>query len=197
MGKPPSRYYLYCQCIGWGSVLILNIVVQLILTSHTEEKWMCRATLFTLAGLIYTHLLRLIIVKYHWFQLPVKQTLLKLLLGVILTAAIAGSTLAIAVSNHRLFSAIISYIIVVTPWIILYYGYDYMQKNRTQDLRRRRLGLLLKERQEQANDPAVDIDFITDSLNHIKSLIDQDPEASRVEITAFSQLLRNGYLKQK
>jgi hypothetical protein len=45
--------------------------------------------------------------------------------------------------------------------------------------------------------PAVDIDFITDSLNHIKSMIDQDPQASREEITAFSQLLRNGYLKQK
>jgi hypothetical protein len=199
MGKSSSRYYLYCQCIGWGSVLILNIFVQLILTSpsHLTGKWTWRLSLFTLAGLLCTHLLRQIIVKNRWLQLPVKQTLLNLLLGVILTAAIAGSTLAIALSSHRLFAEIISYIIVVTPWTILYYGYHYMQKTRTEDLRRRRLGLLLKERQELAKDPAVDIDFITDSLNHIKSMIDQDPDASREEITAFSQLLRNGYLKQK
>jgi len=72
-----------------------------------------------------------------------------------------------------------------------------MQKTRSEDLHRRRLGLLLKERQEPAKDPTVDIDFITDSLNHIKSMIDQDPQASREEITAFSQLLRNGHLKQK
>jgi hypothetical protein len=132
-----------------------------------------------------------------------KKTLPNLLLGVILTAAIAltsaiaGSTLAIAVSSRRLYAEIISYIIVITPWTLFYYAYHYMQKTRSEDLHRRRLGLLLKERQELAKDPPVDIDFITDSLNHIKSMIDQDPEASREEITAFSQLLRNGYLKQK
>jgi hypothetical protein len=129
----------------------------------------------------------------------VKQALPKLLPGMILTAAVAGSTLAVAVSSRRLsfdiINSMIVYLIVIGPWTILYYGYHYMRKTRTEDLQRRRLGLLLKERQELG--PVVDIDFITDSLNHIKSTIDQDPEASRQEITAFSQLLRNGYLKHK
>jgi hypothetical protein len=183
MAKSPSRYYLYCQCTGWGGFLILNLLVQLILRSHLEEKWIWRSFLFTLAGLLYTHLLRLIIVKYRWLELPVKQALPKLLLGTILTAAIAGSTLAIAVSSRRFFSEIIFYIIVITPWTTLYYGYDYMRKTRIKDLQRRR--------------QVVDIDFITESLNHIQSMIDQDPKAAREEITAFSQLLRNGYLKQK
>ena len=205
MGKSPSRYYLYSQCIGWGSVLILNLFVQLILTSpyRLAGKWIWRVTLFTLIGLLYTHLLRQIIVRYRWLQPPAQQALPKVMSGIILTAvialtaAMAGSTLAVAVSSRKVFNEIISYIIVITPWTLLYYGYHYMQKTRSEDLHRRRLGLLLKERQEPAKDPAVDIDFITDSLNHIKSMIDQDPQASREEITAFSQLLRNGHLKQK
>jgi len=188
---------MYCQCIGWGTVLILDIFLQFILTSHLTGKWIWRISLFTLIGIFCTHLLRQIIVRYRWLQLPAKHALPKLLLGVILTAAIAGSTLALAESTRMSLLQIIRYFIFIIPCAILYYGYYYIQKARSEDLQRRRLGLLLKERQELAKDPAVDIDFITDSLNHIKSMIDQDPQASREEITAFSQLLRNGYLKYK
>jgi two-component system, LytTR family, sensor kinase len=198
MGKSPSRYYLYCQCIGWGSVLVLTLFLQFIFTSHhLTGKWTWRTALFTVLGLLYTHLLRQVLVKYRCLQLPVKLALPKLLLGIMLTAVIAGSTLTMAVSGLKFYPQIFDYILFITPWTIIYYGYHYVLKTRTQDLQRRRLGLLLKERQELAKDPAVDIDFITDSLNHIKSMIDQDPQASREEITAFSQLLRNGYLKQK
>jgi hypothetical protein len=198
MGKSPSRYYLYCQGIGWGSVLILTLFVQFNFSSHHSiGKWIWRTALFPVVGLLYTHLLRQVLAKYHCLQLPVQQALPKLLMGIMLTAAIAGISLTVAVSDRVFYPQIFDYILFITPWTILYYGYHYIQKTRTQDLQRRRLSLLLKERQEQANDPAVDIDFITDSLNHIKSMIDQDPEGSREEITAFSQLLRNGYLKQK
>lgn len=51
-----------------------------------------------------------------------------------------------------------------------------------------------EKHQPQAG-PHLDIEDLTHTLDHIQDLIDKDPIRSRNEITEFSLLLRNGYLK--
>ena len=77
----------------------------------------------------------------------------------------------------------------------MYCLYFHIQKARQKNVELRRLELLLQEKSATAGDTAVDIESITRSLDRIRSLIDEDASGARSEITAFSQLLRTGYLK--
>jgi hypothetical protein len=136
-----------------------------------------------------------IIQKYNWLDLPIQQIFPRLLLGVVSVSVGAGLTLCAITTGRQPFLNVPSYIMVITPWAIIYYGYDCIQKNKRHDLENKRLECLLQEKESSAERPAVDIDFITGALNNIQSMIDENPGRSRDEITAFSQLLRKGYLK--
>jgi two-component system, LytTR family, sensor kinase len=196
MQRAPSRYYLYCQSIGWGMFLVAGISIgsrfgYLFVTS--------------LIGLFITHILRNTILSYGWLNWPLPQGLPRLLLATILAAAVGGMIKVIVFSlgrmtlrlpwHSRILACSIEYILLFLPWTIMYCLYYQIQKTRQKNAEIRRLELLLQERSATAGDTAVDIESITRSLDRIRSLINEDAAGARAEITAFSQLLRKGYLK--
>jgi hypothetical protein len=162
-----------------------------------------------LVGLLITHILRNAILSCGWLNLPLRQGLPRLLLAIILAAAVGGLIRATVFSVGGMSSTLMErlpwrlrilkgglvYTLLFLPWTIIYCLYYHVQKSLQKNAEIRRLELLLKEKSATAGDSAVDIESITRSLDRIRSLIDEDAAGARAEITAFSQLLRKGYLK--
>ena len=209
MLRAPSRYYLYCQSIGWGMLLGVYIASGLLFTHLETIKTLENAFISFLAGLFITHLLRNAIRSQGWLNWPLRQGLPWLLLGTVLAALTAGLMKVAVVSlggmtsakvGHsswlsRIFATGFEYSILFLPWTIIYCLYYHVQKAQQKNAEIQRLELLLKEKSATAGDAAVNIESITRSLDRIRSLIDEDPAGARTEITAFSLLLRTGYLK--
>jgi hypothetical protein len=64
MPRAPSRYYLYCQSVGWGMLLGVYIASGLLFLHLETIKSLENAFITAfLTGLFMTHLLRLAILK--------------------------------------------------------------------------------------------------------------------------------------
>jgi hypothetical protein len=208
MARPFSSLYIRCQLIGWSSML-----VWLIGTSHfagipLSGSLIWFQLIFCLAGFPTTHLLRNFIRRHRYRDLPLHQALPRLLLSTV-TAAVIGSFVSIAatrsmaaitpssrlITHQNIFAGTCQYLIVFIPWTTLYWLYYYIRLRRKLSLDGRRLELLLREKELSASDQPVDVDYITDSLDRIRSLIDESPDRARAGINTFSQMLRKGRLK--
>jgi hypothetical protein len=200
-----SKYYWLCQIGGWsgiyGLILTLN---QTLIKSNVIEY----AVLTCLSGLLVTHLLRIAIRRFGWLNLPPKKGLVRLLVAVVLASTLAAWTRILGIDGLNritavsafflrrrvVFGSIIEYAILITSWALIYCFYVYIEKNRKESLEKRRLEQKLQLMKQQAGESAVDVDFLIDSLHRIQSSIEENPTRSRAEITAFSNLLRRGFL---
>jgi two-component system LytT family sensor kinase len=199
---------MYCQLIGWSLLLPLLIALNFLATTRFSSIAVCISLITCLAGLLTTHLLRNYIRRHPFLTLPIRPILPKLLLLTVTAALIAGLLRIVGLSlwaniltlppwfNYRnILGSMSEYIFLFIPWTTLYCLYFYIQRRQKEAIEKKRLELLLKEKERSAAGPVVDIDFIISSLDRIRYLIDEDPRRARAGITAFSQLLRKGHLK--
>ncbi|CAN5337773.1 hypothetical protein BH09BAC2_BH09BAC2_08280 [soil metagenome] len=91
MFKINIKYWL-CQIIGWGSWILINLfIVYLfaadIVLKNPEKQRIFYATLFLefFFFILATHLLRLVLKKIKWMQLPFNKVLALFIIGVTLT----------------------------------------------------------------------------------------------------------------
>jgi amino acid transporter len=196
MHRPSSRYYLHCQAIGWGGVAALLIISTILI--HIKLRWSVLAG-FIFPGLLCTHLLRNVIRHYHWLDLPLRRSLARILpafLLALITAALIRSTFP---NNphfpHQFLPYIAEFNFVFFPWLLLYVGIHQIRYARENTKRIQRLEHLVKEQESADTGATIDPEDLTATLEHIRSLIDTDPNSARREITTFSRLLRSGHLK--
>ena len=155
-------------------------------------------------GLLVSHLLRSVIVRYGWLGLPVKRALSRLITGVVLACIVA------AVVKRAIFTGMgythlpvfvlaadaADYSFLLVPWGIMYYLYNYIGMVHREIVKKKVLELRVMEMKKQSEESGVDVQVIMDSLRRIKLSIEEDPARCRAEITEFSKLLRNGYLSR-
>ena len=199
MHQPSSRYYLYCQAIGWGAIAATLTLISLFILHTTPNKWMPYLAEFILPGLLVTHLLRYFIRRHHWLDLPLRRSLTHLLPALLL-ALTAAALIRSAFPRYlhlpkQVLAYILDYTLVISPWLILYVMIHQIRHTRRNTKRIQHLEHLVKEQQSSVSGPAIDIEDLTATLDRIRSLIDQDPKSARREITIFSRLLRSGHLK--
>jgi len=189
-------------------MLILLIALNSTVTGRFSTIVVERSLIFCLSGLFTTHLLRNFIRRHHFLTLPFAPILPRLLLLTV-TAAIFAGLLQIAgftflatittfpkwLMSRNIFAGTFEFLLLFIPWTTIYCLYFYIQQRQQRAIEKKRLELLLKEKELCAAGPVVDIDFIISSLDRIRHQIDKDPGTARAGITAFSQLLRKGHLK--
>lgn len=197
MIKRIPKYYLY-QTVGWGMFLLVPWT-----TGLGQMKEML---IRVISGLLISHLLRYIINSYGWLTLPLKKAWPRLLA----VATVAGMVLG-AISRiygylfarqvyegltPRFFLASMNDLLfIIGPWTMLYYFYHYAGRVSQAASRNRKLEMRVKEMEERSGIAGTDIDTMMESLQRIQTFIREDPARSREEITEFSKLLREGYLK--
>jgi hypothetical protein len=194
--KIVSKYYLICQLTGWG----ITASIMLLMSFCAAD----RLLIMVIVGLLVSHLLRSVIVRYGWLGLPVKGALPRLITGVILAcivAAIVKRAIFTGMGYPHLGTFFLAadaaeYSFLLVPWGIMYYLYNYVAMTRRVKVKKKELELRVMEMKKQSEESGVDVQVIMDSLRRIKQSIGEDPARCRAEITAFSKLLRHGYLSR-
>ena len=113
-----------------------------------------------LAGLFTTHLLRNFIRRHHFLTLPFAPILPRLLLLTV-TAAIFAGLLQIAgftflatittfpkwLMSRNIFAGTFEFLLLFIPWTTIYCLYFYIQQRQQRAIEKKRLELLLKEKE--------------------------------------------------
>jgi len=153
--KRKFRYYL-CQIVGWGLLLMPMWVIGPGMGWHI---------MMVTAGLLASHLLRSVIVRYRWLELPVKAALLRLMAGVILACLVAGSIRRMGVylidgtmgrnGILGIFADVFDYYLLLVPWTMIYYLYHYAERVYRESLKNGKLELRVREMEERSAIPSI------------------------------------------
>jgi len=195
MIKRVPKYCVY-QIVGWGLFLVVS--------------WMAGlggiGSIFVtvVSGLLVSHILRYIIIRYGWLSLPVRKAWPRLLAGAVAASIVMGSiqkmygyflTGEVYEGLWDLSIYVIDLLFLIGPWTAIYYFYHYAQRIQGDGSKNRKLELRVKEMEERSRETGTDMATMMDSLQRIQASIEEDPVRCREEITEFSKLLREGYLK--
>ena len=163
------------------------------------------------AGILTTHLLRLVIKRRSWMLLPVERALPRLAIAMIFTSIlfsvlILGSieVFNLAVESkqklsffQKILGSTIDNGLFLLPWLLIYYFYHYYDKSQKQQLDTLKLESLVKELELKTIKAHINPHFIFNSLNSIRALIDENPGRARNAITELSNILRSSMQTEK
>ena len=163
------------------------------------------------AGILTTHLLRLVIKRRSWMLLPVERALPRLAIAMIFTSILFSILIlsSIEVFNlaveskqklsffQKILGSTIDNGLFLLPWLLIYYFYHYYDKSQKQQLDTLKLESLVKELELKTIKAHINPHFIFNSLNSIRALIDENPGRARNAITELSNILRSSMQTEK
>jgi len=210
------RYWLF-QLGGWGLFSLINIFFAYsfdkLNTPEERELLFGRIIVFVVAGLIFSHLMRYVIIGFNVLQKRLERQLLQFLL-ITLVLAVAASTLDNLVriqfgwqsktekdfNNNFLLLVLYgasSFFILFFIWNLIYFMYHFITKSQRQQLDTLKLESLVKELELKTIKAHINPHFIFNSLNGIRALIDENPGRARNAITELSNILRSSMQTEK
>ncbi len=202
--------YWWCQFVGWTfyglSLLFFIWVFHLQLTTI----FIGRILLAISFGLLFTHLLRLIILKLNLTP-PIFGKQWILLFTITLLICIAYSYISSTVVEwlqlydpkikasipERLFLNLANDSPIILVWISIYYLWHYIENTRNTKIDSVKMESLVKELQLKTIKAHINPHFIFNALNSIRALVDENPERARTAITELSNILRSSMQAEK
>lgn len=197
---------------GWGFVALSYTFY-----AYTFQKfspyYLIRLGIYLLSGVVATHTLRLVIRRLNWLFLPIEKGLPRFLMAVIITSLFSGLLIIGAVElfnllpaesdskkldiSTRILLATMDQGLYITPWVLIYYFFHYINKSRRQQLDTLKLEALVKELELKTIKSHINPHFIFNALNSIRALIDENPGRARTAITELSNILRSSMQAEK
>lgn len=198
-----SRYWLF-QAIGWGMFMLINVFFAGTY-DRLDDLFLSRLMVFVTMGVLFTHLMRLVIRRAGLLSRSLEVQVGGLLLLNLLFSFIIGILDAqitslldirlqeemqiserIVVLSHTFYAFVYLFI-----WNMIYFMFHYINKSRSQQLDTLKLQALVKELELKTIKSHINPHFIFNALNSIRALIDEDPERARHAVTALSNILRS------
>jgi len=197
------KYWLF-QAIGWGTFVLTNTFFAASFQSF-NRVFFGRLTVFVLLGIVFTHLMRMVIHRINLLQKPlntqiggfvlisfvfaliigIQDTFLTKWLNIRLEQESTDSTSFLIISN-TFYSFVYLFI-----WSMIYFIYHFINKSRRQQFDTLRLQALVKELELKTIKSHINPHFIFNALNSIRALIDENPSRAREAITELSNILRS------
>lgn len=195
--KRTFLYYLLCQVLGWGIIFFVMVWV--------APGSMHRALSMVLPGLLVTHCMRAVIIRRGWLNLPWKAVWFRLPVLVLFSAIVmmllekgvfyyfnvwgfAG------VSPMKIIAYMFDVLLLLVPWTLTYYLYHYVKAVQMEIGRAGKLEMRVREMEQKSEGGVTSLETMMEILLKIQRSVEEDPGRCREEITAFSKLLREGYL---
>lgn len=170
-----------------------------------------RLLIFVGLGLLFTHLMRLVIHQTNIMLKPLQQQLMGFILITLIFAFIVGifetglrnlfdiqnkqevllGTTKLVMSNA--FYCFLFFFI----WNCIYFIYHFVEKNRKQQLDTLKLEAMVKELELKTIKAHINPHFIFNALNSIRALVDENPERARTAVTELSNILRSSMQAEK
>lgn len=155
-------------------------------------------------GIISSHVLRTRFKEWHWLDLGVVPLLLRMVAGALVLGSLAGLLQAalhdmafpgaeplIAGPARRLVEVLLSWVLQLFLWQVVYVAYHYVVRSRMEKLRTLRLEAANREGQLANLRTQLNPHFMFNALNSIRALIGEDPQRAKESITRLSAILRN------
>ena len=211
-----SKYWL-AQVGGWGTFALINVFFayffQKMDEAHAREVIFTRLSIFVILGILFTHLMRFVIIRLNTLQRPVEKQILQFFLLSIFFALITATFYEKACNYFDLLnesekkfinqplllilSGAFLFFINITIWNLIYFIYHYVTKSRKQQLDTLRLESLVKELELKTIKAHINPHFIFNSLNSIRALVVENPERARKAVTELSNILRSSMKTDK
>lgn len=211
-----SLYWLF-QIVGWGSFAAINVFFAIFFEkmgdAESRRLVLTRLGIFVLLGIVFTHLMRFVIIRLNTLQKTVeKQVFQFFFISVafsLITAILymqACQHLDLLNGNEKEFidrpillilSGAFYFFINIVIWNLIYFIYHYVTKSRKQQLDTLRLEALVKELELKTIKAHINPHFIFNSLNSIRALVDENPARARRAITELSNILRSSMQSDK
>ena len=195
-----NRVYWICQLSGWSFWALLNIIGLLSFGLFSWKKIIIFLFLcFT--GFCFTHILRNIIKKHSWINLPLK----KIIPRVLLSSFIIGVILFILYFSSQFFTGVLplSEIKIGTPfvwtanlssvvlfWFLIYFSIHLFQNYKRVEIESLIWEAAVKDFELKTLKSQLNPHFMFNAMNSIRALIEEDPENAKAALTRLSNILR-------
>lgn len=206
-----KKLYWYCQIIGWLLFFSINSFYAITLGRDFNKLYWLSLSLFVIAAIGITHLMRFVMHKLDIKKKPFKKQILRLI-GVTLFFSLLIGFVSESIDLlidyvpqsmeeyspfQRMLLGSINSIGILLIWNCLYYIYHFIEKNRRQELDTIRLESLVKSLELKTIKSHINPHFIFNSLNSIRALVDENPQRARKAITELSNILRSSMQAEK
>lgn len=194
-----TRIYWTLQAGGWLLFALLEIGWSIDAQGAQPKNilfFLCEA----LIGLIVSHLLRNVLIRYRWLDLPMRKLLPRVFGCVILSgfviyflrvpvSLIVGKSFeaneVFGASQILSFSTFYAFLLFI--WSVFYLTYHYVEQyNKSLKFEALVAAIELRNLKNQLNPH-----FIFNALNSIRALIDEEPYKAKMAINQLSNILRN------
>ena len=199
--------YWKCQLLGWSTVSIYWAY-----TVYTRDNYSAFYTFLNYVldisiGIFLTHFYRRFALNKKWNELSLKRLLYRVVPSIILLAILYVLInnvkwhlywTAIAGEERDLWQTLIYWdpilltgLRLMSIWILAYHLYHYYQREVATAKENAELSILTKQIQLDNLSAQLNPHFLFNSLNSIKSLIEENPSKARRAIDLLSDLLRS------
>jgi two-component system LytT family sensor kinase len=205
-----SSLYWWCQLGGWLLYGLTMVFFAYIFESRDNDILYPRISITILFGLIFTHILRELIMKLE-LRPPVHSkkwgTLTAVVLTIVVLYNLTNSAIVewLHIYNPRIKVSVekrfLANLILDSPlilvWVSIYYLWHYVELGTNNEIQKVKLESLVKELELKTIKSHINPHFIFNALNSIRALVDENPERARTAITALSNILRSSMQAEK
>jgi hypothetical protein len=207
------RYYIIFQTAGWGLFFSLQLVGFLLAqwprlkpdaypNVHPIEWAIERFIQPSVVGFLLTHYVRRFLTSWGWKRLDWRSLMPRIfatgavLSLLFLTVGTTISALLLPISEMRFKSAAnflfvwAGFSFLFDGWLGAYFFYHLFERFNRSENERLRLVTSQKEAELRALKSQVNPHFIFNSLNSLRSLIEEEPARARLAVTQLANLLR-------
>lgn len=200
MNLSRKQIYWISQVTGWSLFVLINL---LIIASFDELPWQ-RILVWIFLGIVgifFTHLLRKLIRKKNWLNLPLKKTIPRILLASIITGIIiyafvfaasyvAGTLPQEEFNIARPIAGAINMSGITLLWCLIYFAVHYLENYKKKEIESLIWEAAVKDYELKTLKSQLNPHFMFNAMNSIRALIEEDPESAKIAITKLSNILR-------
>ena len=208
--RSKSSLYWFCQLGGWLLYGLAMVFFAFIFENKTNNILYPRIAITILFGLVFTHLLRELIVRLRlrppihvqkWWLLTVSVLSIVVLFNLANSAIVEwlhmyDPKVKVSVEKRFLSNLILDSPLVLV-WVSIYYIWHYVELGSKTEIQKVRLESMVKELELKTIKSHINPHFIFNALNSIRALVDENPERARTAITELSNILRSSMQAEK
>ncbi|HQR94741.1 MAG: sensor histidine kinase [Bacteroidetes bacterium 24-39-8] len=202
--------YWWCQLGGWLFYSLAMVFFAFVFEQKYTNIFYSRLAIGVFAGIFFTHLLRLLIIRFkmrpptekqRWFQLALLILTICVIYNMANSAIVEWFKLYDPIKKISFEKRFLGNLIFDSPlifiWTSIYFVWHYIEAGRKNEIQQVRLETLVKELELKTIKSHINPHFIFNALNSIRALVDENPDRARTAITELSNILRSSMQAEK
>ncbi len=195
-----KQIYWISQVTGWLFFIGINLFI---ISSFEELTWQ-RIFVWIFLGVLgigFTHVIRGVIRRKNWLNLPLKNTIPRILIssilaGIIIYALVFAASYVAGIFEQdeynfgKLIGGVLNTGILVLLWNLIYFVIHYMENYKRKEIESLIWEAAVKDYELKTLKSQLNPHFMFNAMNSIRALIEEDPDSAKVAITKLSNILR-------